>query len=65
MKSNSPQLRALIGTFRRFGTEGPVYEVIDVGSSPSDETKMRVRVVESGEELDYRLSDIIADPKEF
>jgi hypothetical protein len=61
---SSEQLRTLIGTFRRFGELGPVYEVLGVAAPPRDETKMRVRVVESGEELDYRLSDIIADPKE-
>ncbi|MBN9559232.1 MAG: DUF5397 family protein [Alphaproteobacteria bacterium] len=55
----------LIGTWRRFGTAGPVYEIIGArGELPGGERIMRVRVVESGEELDYRLSEIMDDPKE-
>lgn len=30
----------------------------------NDDNLMRVRVVESGEELDYRFADILDDPKE-
>jgi len=56
---------ALVGTWRRFGLVGPVYEVIGVGDKLSNgDLLMRIRVLESGEELDYRLSDIIDDPKE-
>jgi hypothetical protein len=63
MTSTSFELRKLIGTFRRFGELGPVYEVVNVAST-QDQTKVRIRVVESGEELDYRLADVLADPKE-
>nr|WP_294566124.1 DUF5397 family protein [uncultured Rhodopila sp.] len=56
---------ALAGTWRRFGTPRPVYEIIGAGAVlPGGERLMRVRVVESGEELDYRLADIILDPSE-
>ncbi|GAB6845403.1 hypothetical protein HNR00_002727 [Methylorubrum rhodinum] len=60
-----PEPHSLIGTWRRFGPVGPVYEIFGAGRSllkggPS----MRVRVVESGEELDYPLADILDDPKE-
>jgi len=55
----------LVGTWRRFGLFGPVYEIISVGDKlANDDNLMRVRVVESGEELDYRFADILDDPKE-
>lgn len=60
-----PQPKALIGTWRRFGVTGPVYEIVDIGRrSSDDDCLMRVRVVETGEELDYRVTDILEDPRE-
>ncbi len=54
-----------LGTWRRFGTLGPVYEVIGVaGENSHGERLMRIRVLESGEEADYRLADLLDDPKE-
>jgi hypothetical protein len=59
------QLAKLVGTWRRFGVAGPVYEIISAGKElTGGERLMRVRVVESGEELDYRLAEILADPVE-
>jgi hypothetical protein len=53
----------LAGTWRSFGSYGPVYEILAAGAAlPDGDRLMRVRVVESGEELDYRLSQIVADP---
>ena len=44
---------------------GPVYEIISSGDElPSGDRLMRVRVVETGEELDYRLTEILDDPRE-
>ena len=55
----------LIGTWRRFGPIGPVYEIVGLGRElPGDDRMMRIRVIESGEELDYRFTDILDDPKE-
>lgn len=55
----------LVGTWRRFGAVGPVYEIIGVGNElPGEDRFMRVRVVETGEELDYRLAEILDDPRE-
>ena len=51
-----------IGTFRRFGPVGPVYEVI--GALPGRDQLMRVRVIETGEEVEYPLTQIIDDPRE-
>jgi|GEM_PF-262722 len=60
-----PLPASLVGTWRRFGLFGPVYEIIGVGNKlPDGDVLMRVRVVESGEELDYRFADILDDPKE-
>lgn len=59
------QLPPLIGTWRRFGALGPVYEIIGEGRLLADGDRlMRIRVVESGEEVDYKLTAILEDPKE-
>ncbi len=55
---------ALLGTWRRFGPTGPVYEIIGFGRPGKGVKTMRIRVVESGEETDYKLTDILADPIE-
>ena len=60
-----PEPEDLIGAVRRFGRTGPAYEVL--GVAPSEELHapaMRIRVIRSGEELDYQLSDILADPED-
>ena len=55
----------LIGTWRRFGLSGPVYEIIAEGKKlPAGDETLRIRVVETGEELDYKLADILDDPRE-
>jgi hypothetical protein len=55
----------LIGTWRRFGLVGPVYEILKAGEKlPDGDHMMRVRVLESGEEVDYRLTDMLDDPRE-
>ncbi len=59
------QPEQLLGTWRRFGALGPVYEVIGVGRAlPDGDRWMRVLVVESGEEADYKLHAILEDPPE-
>jgi hypothetical protein len=60
-----PQPANLVGTWRRFGSVGPVYEIIGIGDELSGGDRlMRVRVVETGEEVDYRLAEILDDPRE-
>ena len=55
----------LVGTWRRFVLVGPVYEIVGVGDKlPNGDSLMHIRVLESGEELDYSLADILDDPKE-
>lgn len=59
------QPERLVGTWRRFGVAGPVYEIVGVGQeAPGGERIMRIRVVESGEEADYKMTDILDDPRE-
>ncbi|MFY8094517.1 MAG: DUF5397 family protein [Niveispirillum sp.] len=65
MDSQMPTPQALIGTWRRFGSLGPVYEILSAGDKlTGGDRAMRIRVVESGEELDYRLSEILEDPRD-
>ena len=60
-----PRAADLVGTWRRFGIAGPVYEIIGAGKElPEGDRLMRVRVVETGEEVDYRLAEILDDPRE-
>ncbi len=60
-----PSPQTLVGTWRRFGAVGPVYEIIAAGETlPGHDRMMRIRVVETGEELDYRFAEIMDDPRE-
>jgi len=60
-----PNVQALVGTWRRFGQVGPVYEIISVGDAlAGGDRMMRIRVLETCEEVDYRLADILDDPRE-
>jgi hypothetical protein len=55
----------LVGTWRRFGSVGPVYEIIGAGTElPGGDRLMPIRVVETGEEINYRLTEILDDPRE-
>ena len=49
----------LLGSYRTFGADGPLYKVID----KAGETKVRIVVVESGEELDYLVERALRDPE--
>jgi hypothetical protein len=58
-------MSTLVGSIRRFGLEGPAYQVLGVAPAISDaRARMRIRVLESGEELDYPVEDLVADPYE-
>lgn len=60
-----PLPQSLVGTWRRFGAVGPVYEIIGVGDTLHTYGRMmRIRVVETGEEVDYRFAEILDDPRE-
>ncbi len=45
------------GDVRRFGPDGVLYEILHVDSNAA-----LIRVIDTGEELSYPISKIIADP---
>ena len=49
---------ALVGTFWRFRSGGPPYEVLAVNAERGTGT---IRILESGEEIDYPIVKIVAD----
>jgi len=50
------QIHSQLGTWRRFGQVGPVYEVIAKAQHlPDGDRVMRVRVIETGEEVELSL----------
>ena len=54
----------LVGSYRRFGPVGPVYEVAGVLRELEDgDTLMKVTMVETGEELEYPFLSVLDDPK--
>ena len=55
---------SLTGSFRRFGPFGPVYQVLEKLRDEGDDIIMKVRVVDTGEEAEYRYTHILDDPKE-
>jgi hypothetical protein len=54
----------LIGTFRTFGPAGPAYQVVaPLQSLPDGDWVIQVRVLESGEDAEYRYTDLLEDPE--
>ena len=57
------KMEILVGTVRRVGRNGPPYEVLGTVASTSDGKKqMRIHMIESDEDLDYPVEDIMRDP---
>ena len=55
----------LVGSIRRFGLVGPPYEVLGpASSSDSGEALMRIHLLESNEDVDYPVADILNDPEQ-
>lgn len=54
------QAPSLVGSIRRFGPSGVVYEVV----ADIDGTTALIRILETGEETRYRIADILRDPTE-
>ena len=48
-----------VARFRHFGAEGPLYEIL----GPSGDDRVRIRVVQSGEELTYPAAAARQDPR--
>jgi hypothetical protein len=52
-----------VGKIKTFGADGPKYEVTGSGRPLSErEWLVPIRVIESGEELEYRYSRFTLDP---
>ncbi len=52
-----------VGKIKTFGDQGPYYQITGIGHQGEDgEWMIPIRVVESGEELDYRYSRLALDP---
>ncbi len=53
-----------VGKIKTFGVNGPKYQITGHGH-PSNEGEwvVPIRVIESGEELDYRYSRFLLDPE--
>jgi hypothetical protein len=51
---------SLVGHFKTFGYFGPVYEVLSLSV---DKSTVHVKVVTSGEESDYPLTQALNDPE--
>jgi hypothetical protein len=50
---------SLVGAIRRFGPDGVLYEVVKI----LDERRAVIRVISSGEETEYLLTKVFADPQ--
>lgn len=59
MKTLARTAGDVVGTFRTFGAQGPVYEV----TGKVNGSRVHVVVVETGEELDYSLEHALQDPE--
>jgi Family of unknown function (DUF5397) len=58
MNIQTPVVKGLAGTTRRFGPQGVLYEIIRI----LDDERALVRVLDTGEETPYALHKILADP---
>jgi hypothetical protein len=58
MNAQPSMAATLIGTVRRFGPHGVLYEIVKL----LDEKRALIRVLDTGEETPYALDKIISDP---
>lgn len=57
------KMEVLVGSVRRIGRNGPPYEVTGRASAASDgKAQMRIHMIESDEDLDYSVEEILRDP---
>ena len=50
------------GMIKSFGKFGPLYEVLGTAATGSKGEMVRIRVISSGELLDYPMADMLVDP---
>lgn len=54
----------LLGGFKTFGVFGPAYQVVEAVRQLADgDWMMRVRLLETSEEVEYRYTHVLDDPK--
>ena len=54
----------LLGVFKTFGLFGPAYQVVEPVRQLADgDWMMRVLLLETSEEVEYRYTHILTDPK--
>jgi hypothetical protein len=54
----------LLGVFKTFGVFGPAYQVVEPVRQLADgDWMMRVRLLETSEEVEYRYTHVLDDPK--
>ncbi len=58
MNVQTPVAPELVGTVRRFGPHGILYEIVRI----VDDKRALIRVLDTGEEVSYPLTKILADP---
>ncbi len=52
-----------LGRFKTFGPLGPKYEIVGTGrQGPNKEWLVPIRLVDSGEQMEYRYSRVQQDP---
>lgn len=57
---NNNSSQSLVGTVHRFGEKGVLYEVV----RPVDESDVIIRVLDTGEETAYPVTNVKQDPSE-
>ena len=64
VEADMVDMSLLVGSIRRLGLAGPAYQVVGpTAQSPSGETQMRIHLLESDEDVDYPLDDLLRDPE--
>lgn len=54
----------LIGQFRTFGSYGPAYQVLGISlHDVNGQESVRIKMIISGEEVDYPVEQALADPE--
>lgn len=54
----------LLGAFKTFGVFGPAYQIVEpVRQLEDGDWMMRVRMLETNEEVEYRYTHALNDPK--
>jgi hypothetical protein len=58
MNVQTPVTPELVGTIRRFGPHGVLYEIVRI----LDDKRAFIRVLDTGEETSYPLGKLLSDP---